>query len=195
MRNRHLVGLCVLSVAVPGCAASDADTPRPDGSELLERARAKARSAPYLVVDGPRTQRLELTPRVTVISQRGRVMLWSRRDVEYTLRPVLRCYERYTEFSRGDIAETRRDTVVPYEVDDATADRVDGRTVVRWRVDQESEAAGIEGVVTLRRDGAPALAREHTVRWGAIPPSRWYVRRYRYPSRISVPVPGPACRA
>jgi hypothetical protein len=194
MGHRHILGLCVLSVAVPGCAGSDASTPRPDGSELLEQARAKARGAPYLVVDGPR-QRLELTPRVTVISQRGRIMLWSRRDVEYTLRPVLRCYERYTEFSRGDIAETRRDTVVPYEVDAASVETVDGLTVVRWRVDQESEAAGMEGSVTLRRDGAPALARERTMRWGDIPPSRWYVRRYRYPSRISVPVPGPACRA
>jgi hypothetical protein len=195
MGHRHILGLCVLSVAVPGCAGSDASTARRDGSELLEQARAKARGAPYLVVDGPRTQRLELTPRVTVISQRGRVMLWSRRDVEYALRPVLRCYERHTEFSRGDIAETRRDTVVPYEVDAASVETVGGRTVVRWRVDQESEAAGIEGVVTLRRDGAPALARERSRRWGAIPPSGWYVRRYRYPSRLSVPVPGPACRA
>ena len=169
--------------------------PPPDGSELLEQARAKARGAPYLVVDGPRTQRLELTPRVTVISQRGRVMLWSRREVEYALRPVLRCYERHTEFSRGDIAETRRDTVVPYEVDAARVDTVGGRKVIHWHVDQESEAAGIEGVITLRRDGAPALARERTMRWGAIPPSRWYVRSYRYPSRLSVPVPGPACRA
>jgi hypothetical protein len=195
MGSRHLLGLCVLSVAVPGCAGSDASTPRPDGPELLERARAKARGAPYLVVDGPRTQRLQLTPRVTVISQRGRVMLWSRRDVEYALRPALRCYERYTEFSRGDIAETRRDTVVPYEVDAASVHTVGGRKVIRWRVDQESEAAGMEGSLALRRDGAPALARERTVRWGAIPPSRWYVRRYRYPSRLSVPVPVPACRA
>jgi hypothetical protein len=86
MGNRHILGLCVLSVAVPGCAGSDANTAQPDASELLERARAKARGAPYLVVDGPQTQRLELTPRVTVISQHGRVMLWSRRDVEYALR-------------------------------------------------------------------------------------------------------------
>jgi hypothetical protein len=192
MGNRHVLGLCVLSVAVPGCAASDAGTP--DGSEQLERARAKARSAPYLVVEGPQTQRLELTPRVTVISQHGRAMLWSRRDVEYALRPVLRCYERNTEFSRGDIAETRRDTVVPYDVDSARLDTVDGRKVIRWRVDQEDEAAGIEGSLTLRRDGAPVLARERTMRWGAIEPSRWYVRRYRYPDRLNVPVPGPACR-
>jgi hypothetical protein len=84
---------------------------------------------------------------------------------------------------------------VPYEVDAARVDTVDRRTVLRWRVDQQSEGAGIEGSLTLRRDGAPVLARERTMRWGAIPPSRWYVRRYRYPSRLSVPVPGPACRA
>lgn len=194
MENGRIVGLCALMVAVPGCAGSDESGRRPEGLEVLERARAKARSAPYLVVAGPLGQRLERTPRVTVIWEGGRLRLWARRDVEYTLRRGGDCYERHSDFNRGDIAEIRRNTVVPYEVDQASIHTVGGRTVIRWRVRQEGDTPGNEGKLGLHRDGRPAVSRERTMRWGARRASRWLVRRYGYPSRLSVPPPRPPCR-
>jgi hypothetical protein len=194
MGKAHILAFVALSVAVPGCAGSNESSQRPDELGVLERARAKARSAPYLVVVGPLGQRLERTPRLTVIWEGGRVRLWARRDVEYTLRRGGECYERHTDFSHGDIAEVRRNTVVPYDVDDATVHMAGGRTLVRWRVRQEGDTPGNEGQLVLHRGGRPAVSQERTMRWGARPASRWLVRRYRYPSRLSVPPPRPPCR-
>jgi hypothetical protein len=194
MEHAQTLGLGALMVAVLGCAGLGDGAREPDGLDVLKRARAKARSAPYLVVIGPLGQRLKRTPRVTVLSEGGRVRAWARPDVEYTLRRKRDCYERRTEFSRGDIAEVRRSTVVPYEVDDASVRTVGGRTVIRWSVRQEGDSPGIEGTLMLHGGGRPTVSRERTMRWGAIPAGRWYVRRYRYPSRLSLPPPRPRCR-
>jgi hypothetical protein len=173
-----------------------------EGLEALQAARAKARAARYLVVldeaccnrDGrPVHQRLQFAPGLTVISQNGRLVLWARRDVEYTLRRDGGCYERHTEFSRGDLREVRRTTVVPYEVDEAVARKVGSRTLIRWQVHQGVDSPGIEGQLSLDPRGRPEKGRERTMRWGAKPPSHWIARRYRFPSRLRLAAPRPSC--
>jgi hypothetical protein len=170
-----MLGACVL----PG--GSDGEV---DGLEALRAARAEARAACYLVVrdeaccnrEGRAVhQGMRFAPGLTVISQNGRLVLWARRDVAYTLRRDRGCYERQTQFSRGDLREVRRTTVVPYEVDEARVRTIGGRTLIRWQVDQGIDSPGIEGRLRLDRSGRPAEGRERTMRWG---PSRRAAGRF-----------------
>jgi hypothetical protein len=195
MGKGSVLGLCALAVAVPTCDGSEEKSERTDGLELLQRARDKARRAPYRVVVDQEGQRvLEMTPHITAIREGRRVVNWASRGVSYTPRGGRDCYERYTEFNRADVAETRRDAVVPYDVDKATVHMSEGQTVIRWFVRQTFDSAANEGVLRLDREGRPVENRQRSLRRGSIPPSEWSVRRYRYPTRLALPVPGPRCR-
>jgi hypothetical protein len=189
--RRLLLSLAALSVMVVACGGSGGEGS--EGLRALRQARLKARSARFVVVLQGQGLRLELTPRLTVTSRRGRILNWETADVEYTPRRGRDCYERYTEFLHADTLEVRRNIVAP-KVDEARVERANGRTVIRWRIPRAVDAAAREGEVYLDRRGRPVLTRERSLRWGAIPPSRWSAARFRYPTRLEVPPPGPRCR-
>jgi hypothetical protein len=188
--RRLLLPLAALALMAAACGGSGYE--RSEGLRALRQAHLKARSARYVVVQG-HGLRLELTPRLTVMSRHGRILNWETADVEYTPRRGRDCYERHTEFLHADTLEVRRNIVAP-KVDEARVDRLNGHTVIRWHIRRAVDAAPREGEVYLDRKGRPALSRERILRWGAIPPSRWSVARFRYPARLDVPPPRPRCK-
>jgi hypothetical protein len=195
----RMVRLSLLSLglvlAVGGCGGWDDSNTKSEGLEALEAARAKARAARYLVVLDDGGQRLRFVPGLTEISKDGRVLLWARRDVEYTLRNDRRCYQRHTEFERADLVEVRRDLVVP-QADDAELAEAGGRALIRWRYRPSEDGHWREGRLYLDRSRHPVLSRERESTFGGQPPGRWLERRYRYPSELELDrPPGPRCRA
>jgi hypothetical protein len=136
-----------LVVALGGCDLPLESDGEAEGLEALRAARSEADAARYLVAvdrlgfdsEGNRlSQRLEFAPRLTRISQNGRVVLWQRlapggarreRDVSYSLRHGRGCYDRHSgeEFERVGVIEMRRGVVVPRELmHEAELDEVRG---------------------------------------------------------------------
>jgi hypothetical protein len=201
--------------ALGGCDLSPGSNEDSAGLEALQAAREKANAARYLVAldtaccdrDGNRlSQRLQFGPRLTQISQNGRVVLWERlarggarreRDVSYTLRHGRGCYDRHTseEFERTGVVEMRRGIVVPQElIDETRLTESGGRTLIRLRGPISERGTRVEGRLYLDRAGRPVLMLERVAFVSRRPPRRWYERRYRYPDRLDLgPPPGPRC--
>lgn len=189
---------------IAGCDVWDGSNEESAGLEALQAAREKADAARYLVAldvaccdsDGNRvSQRLEFAPGLTVISQHGRVVLWERRDVSYSLSGSRRCYERHTDFVRADLIEMRRGIVVPQElIDEAKLTESGGRTLIRLRGPVSERGTRVEGRLYLDRGGRPVRKLERVAFVSRRPPRRWSERRYRYPVRLDLGrPPGPRC--
>jgi hypothetical protein len=201
--------------ALGGCDLPPGSNEESEGLEALQAAREKADAARYLVAldtaccdrGGNRlSQRLQFAPRLTQIWQNGRVVLWQRlapgaarqeRDVSYSLRHGLGCYDRHTagEFERTGVIEMRRGIVVPQElIDEAGLTESGGRTLIRLRGPISERGTRVEGRLYLDRAGRPVRKLERVAIVSRRPPRRWYERRYRYPDRLDLdPPPGPLC--
>jgi len=169
-----------------------------EGAAALERARSAVLDAPYLQVGqtGGR-RRLLLSARSIVIAQNGRVLAWRSGDEEFTLRSSGRCYERYTDFNRGDIVGQRRGVAPPLVADVSLRER-NGREVVSGR-ERHMDFADTEFEVFLDRSGRPERMRQRSARNGVVAPSRWNTTTYRYLSRsrfrrLTGEAPTPRCR-
>src|SRR5918992_4120923 len=202
--------------ALGGCDLPVGSSEDSEGLEALQAAREKADASRYLVAldtaccdrDGHRLrQRLQFAPRLTRISQNGRVVLWQRlapasarqeRDVSYSLRHGRGCYDRHTgeEFERVGVIEMRRGIVVPKElVDEAEFADSGGRNLIRLRGPVSERGTRVESRLYLDRAGRPLLKLEGVAFVSRRPPRRWSERRYRYPERIDLgPPPGPLCK-
>lgn len=202
--------------ALGGCELPLGSNQESEGLEALQAAREKADAARYLVAldsaccdrDGNRlSQRLEFAPRLTRISQNGRVVGWERlaprgapreREVSYSLRHGRGCYDRHTagEFDRIGAIEMRRGIVVPQElIDEAELAESRGRTVIRLRGPISERGTRVESRLYLDRTGRPVLKLERVAFVSRRPPRRWSERRYRYPERLDLgSPPGPRCK-
>jgi hypothetical protein len=197
MDGRGVLLSLALVAAIGGCDSPGGASAEPEALEELERARAKAQAARYLLVvddlgarDGRRVrQRLEFAPGLTAISENGRVLLWESRDVSYSLNRRRRCYERSTQFERGDLVEVRRDVVVPRAL--VSRAELVGLRLIRWRGPESERGYRVEGTLRLDPAGRPRLKRERITWAGTRPPGRAYQRRYSYPHELD---PGPAPR-
>jgi hypothetical protein len=205
-----------LVVALGGCDPPLESDGAAEGLEALRAARAEADAARYLVAvdmlgfdsEGKRlSQRLEFAPRLTRITQNGRVVLWQRlapggarreRDVSYSLRHGRGCYDRHSgeEFERVGVIEMRRGVVVPRELmHEAELDEVGVRTVIRWRGPPSERGTRVEGRLYLDSAGRPVLNRERIAWLSRRPPRARYERRYRYPAKLDLrPPPRPPCK-
>jgi hypothetical protein len=206
MGRRWLLLSLGLVGALGGCDLPLGSNEESQGLGALQAARETADGARYLVAldtaccdrDGNRLrQRLQFAPGLTRISQNGRVRLWERRDVSYTLREGRRCYERHTEFERADTLEVRSGIVMPrFVIHEAELDDSDGDVLIRYRGPVSERGARVEGRLYLDRAGRPVRRRER-IAWAATgrPYGSWYGRRYRYPAKLDLgPPPGPLCK-
>jgi hypothetical protein len=202
--------------ALGGCDLPLGSNEESEGLEALQAAREKADAARYLVAldtaccdrDGNRvSQRLEFAPRLTRISQNGRVAGWQRlapggapreREVSYSLRHGRGCYDRHTagEFERTGVIEMRRGIVVPKElIDEAELAESGGRTLIRLRSPISERGTVVESRLYLDRAGRPVLKLERVAFVSRRPPPRWSERRYRYPEKLDLgSPPGPRCK-
>lgn len=75
MRLRSVTSMVAffVSVVVVGCGGTDAEN-------ALKQAREKTLSAPRIVVSQPGGRELFLSPELTVIKKRGRVLAWTATD-------------------------------------------------------------------------------------------------------------------
>jgi hypothetical protein len=201
--------------ALGGCDLPLVANEESEGLAALQAAREKADAARYLVAldtaccdrDGDRLrQRLQFAPRLTRISQNGRIVLWERlapggarqeRDVSYSLAHGRGCYDRHTagEFDRTGVIEMRRGIVVPQElIDEAELTQSGGRTLIRLRGPISERGTRVEGRLYLDRGGHPVRMLERVAFVSRRPPRRWSERRYRYPRRLDLGrPPGPRC--
>jgi hypothetical protein len=193
MLRRSLLSLGV-AIALGSCGGCEDSSENSEGLEALQAARAKARAARYLVAVDDGGQRIEFAPGVTVISRRGRVLLWARRDVEYALSTGRGCYERHTDFERADLVEVRRDIVVPQAlIDEAELAESGGHPLIRWRGPVNERGSQVEGRLYLDRARRPVLKRERIVWAVRHPRGGWLDRRYRYPANLDLDPPEPRC--
>lgn len=215
MSRRWLLLSLSLVGALGGCDLPLGSNEESEGLEALQAAREKADAARYLVAldtaccdrDGNRlSQRLQFAPRLTQVSQNGRVVLWQRlapggahreRDVAYSLRYGRGCYDRHTgqEFEWTGVIEMRRGIVVPKElIDEAELTSSGSRDLIRLRGPISERGTRVESRLYLDRAGRPLLKLERVAFVSRRPPRRWSERRYRYPDRLDLaPPPGPRC--
>jgi hypothetical protein len=201
--------------ALGGCDLPHQTDGESEGLEALRAARAEADAARYLVAvdtggfdrEGNRLgQRLEFAPRVTRISQNGRVVGWERlapggagreRDVLYSLRHGRSCYDRHSgeDFERSATIEMRRGIVVPQElIEEAELDESGDRTSIRLRGPISERGTRVEGRLYLDRAGRPVRKLERVAFVSRRPPRPWSERRYRYPARLDLgSPPTPVC--
>ncbi len=189
LRGATSIAAFFVSVVVAGCGGTDAD-------KALERAREKTLSAPRMIVTHSGGRDLYLSPKLTVIKNRGRVLAWTATDEEFTLRRSEDCYERHTQFNRDDVPD-QREAVAPPDVRGVEWEEHNGRRVLSAR-ESHTDYADTEYEWHLDRVGRLASARVRSAQFGLVPAGRWRTSKYRYPTaeqfpRMAGPAPKPRC--
>ena len=164
----------------------------PSGSEALDRARQRLMDAPRVVI--ARGRRVETyAPALNVIEEKGRVLNWANRRVEHYYLEERSCYNTSHAFERADFRDQRRGAVP--EVSSARVEERSGRTVIRWRLEDQERAPDREGAVRLDGQGRPVLVTERSLPWAGEPAGLSSRTRISYPARILIPRPSPLCSA
>jgi hypothetical protein len=175
---------CLISA---GCG----DDP-PPGTAALDQARQRLMDAPRVVITrGPRVE--SYAPPLNVIEEKGRVLNWANRRVEHYWLEDRSCYDTSHAFERADFRDQRRGAVP--EASSARLEERSGRTLIRWRLEDQERAPDVEGSVLLDDDGRPVLVTARALPWAGEPARPASRTRISYPGRIVAPRPSPLCSA
>lgn len=182
MRSQVLTAGLLSCLAVSGCIAlGGCGSDVGEGADTADDAKAKVLSVRYLIVTGPNGGATYFSPKLKVIKRHGRVLAWTARNEEFTLRTGRRCYERHTEFNRDDTRQARR-SAWPWDTDDIHVARRDGVRVLSGR-EVHTDFADTEFEVRLDDAGRITSTRYRSAENGAVSASRWTTTRYRYPTK------------
>ncbi len=180
---------CLASAAgAAGCG----DDPH-SGTEALDQARQRLMAAPRAVIHRGHGRVESYARGLSVIEEDGRVRNWANRRVEHYWLKDRSCYNSSTEFERADWRDQRRGTIP--EASSARVEERSGRTLIRWRLEDQERAPDVEGSVLLDGDGRPVLVTARSLPWGGEPAGQASRTRISYPGRIVVPRPSPLCSA
>ena len=144
---------------------------RTSGTEALDQARQRLMAAPRAVIHRGHGRVESYARGLSVIEEDGRVRNWANRRVEHYWLEDRSCYDSSTEFERADWRDQRRGAIP--EASSARVEERSGRTLIRWRLEDQERAPDVEGSVLLDGDGRPVLVTRRAPCPGAgSPPAR-----------------------